>query len=92
MAKPAPLQVDEIGERCRYRVHSEAKPQNVYLVDLLANDGRGECSCRDWICRAWPIIREGGKASCKHVTAARTAFLDGLLATMAAQETEPAHR
>lgn len=77
-----------MGERLRYRVHSEARPQNVYLVDLLANGGQGECTCKDWSCRCWPIVREGGKARCKHITAARAHFLDHLLATMAAIEGE----
>lgn len=89
MPAALPLQVDESGDRCRYRVHSELKPQNVYLVDLLAHDGRGECTCKDWQCRCWPAVKEGGKLSCKHLRAARTHFLERLLQTMARTEDTP---
>lgn len=83
---PVGLQVDEIGERFRYRVHSEARPQNVYLVDLLANKGRGECSCKDWICRCWPRIKQRQRSACKHVTAARDHFVNALFEFMATRE------
>lgn len=84
------LAITESGDRLRYFVTSESNPRARYLVDLLANGGRGECSCRDFCCRCWPIVREGGRATCKHVHACREYFLDTVLQAMAEQE-EPAH-
>jgi hypothetical protein len=86
----APLQVDEIAERMRYRVHSEEDPRRIYLVDLLSHGGQGECMCRWWQTTVWPIVRDGGKATCKHIDAARAYFLNGLLAEMSRREAEPA--
>lgn len=46
-----------------------------YLVDLMANEGRGSCTCRDWVCRCQPQLDKGAKCilyssinrtSCKH--------------------------
>lgn len=82
------MTVTETGDRCRYYVSSEAHPRNQYLVDLLDHEGVGCCSCRDWICRCWPIIKKGQRAMCKHVKAARAHFLDHLLQTMAKAETQ----
>lgn len=86
---PTPLQVAAIpGERMCFFVHSEADPRRVYRVDLLANEGRSECSCKDWQTRRWPVIRDGGEATCKHGDEARRVFLRDLLRHMAAGETE----
>lgn len=46
-----------------------------YSVTLLAHGGTGYCTCADWLARRWPVIRDGGKAYCKHVKIAREAFL-----------------
>lgn len=92
----APLQVDEIGERCRYRVHSEAKPQNVYLVDLLSNEGRGECTCTHFRTRVAPAIRDGTAPTDimtpldKHIEASRRYFFRQILLELAKREAEPA--
>jgi len=84
-----PLQVDAIdGERMCFWVHSEANPKRVYRVDLLSHGGIGECSCKSWQCRDWPVVRDGGRSACKHVTAARTTFLNDLLQHMAAKEAQ----
>lgn len=84
------LQVEEIAERCRYRVHSEADPRRIYLCDLLENDGIGSCSCKDWSCRVGPLVKEGKRAYCKHIVACRAHFLNQVLAAMAKAENEPA--
>lgn len=89
---PTGLQVEETGDRMVFFVHSEADPRRVYRVDLLAHGGRGECMCKHWRTRCWPLIRDGASiadpfTACKHVTAARRHFLLQLLPKMAAQET-----
>lgn len=73
------------GEPMRFTVESWAKAREPHLVDLLAHGGLGECSCMDWQIRRWPAIRDGGivDTRCRHVIAARSYFLDGLLAEMA---------
>lgn len=84
-----PLEVHAIpGERMCFFVHSEADPRNVYRVDLLALEGRSECHCKWWRTRIWPIIRDGGESTCKHVDAARQFFLRDLLRHMARLESE----
>lgn len=85
-----PLQVEAIvGERMTFFVHSEADPRKVYRVDLLANAGRSECHCKWWQTRIWPVVRDGGEATCKHVDEARRVFLRDLLSHMAKGETQP---
>lgn len=88
-----PLQVDETGDRLCYWVHSEAKPRNVYRVDLLAHGGFGECTCPWFRTRIWPALRDGEMTvdtsfphPDKHVRAARNHFLLHLLKSMGAEE------
>jgi hypothetical protein len=73
------------GEEMRFRVESWSNPAQPHTVDLLAYKGAGECSCTDWQTRRWPAIRDGATTGtrCRHVIAARSYFLDSLLATMA---------
>lgn len=85
MTRNTPLQVEEAGERMCFYVHSEQDPRRVYRVDLLAHEGRGECMCKWYQTRVWPVIRDGGKATCKHMDAARRHFLDALLPHMATE-------
>jgi hypothetical protein len=68
------------GDRFCFWV-SSADDSEPYLVDMLANGGRGACTCRDWQCRCSPAIKDGAKAipygslnrtTCKHLTAALT--------------------
>ena len=78
------------AERMVYSVESDTAP-HPYRVDLLANGGIGQCSCRDWETRRSPAIRAGAAigtpaSMCKHVLRARNYFLDGLLTTMASTE------
>jgi len=78
------------NERMVYSVESDYIP-HPYRVDLLANGGIGQCSCRDWETRRSPAIRAGATigtpvSMCKHVLKARNYFLDGLLTTMASTE------
>lgn len=92
-----PLQVVEIGERMRFHVRSEAKPISTYLVDLLANDGCGECTCKWFLTTIGPAIREGRLTMKgtfpthpdKHIQAAREHVMKQVFTHMAAKETEP---
>jgi len=86
------MEVKATGGRMVYTVQSESDPRSVHIVDLTENAGRSACSCKDWQTRRWPIIRDGGSATCKHVRAVREFFLDNLLREMAVRETEPKKR
>ena len=72
------------GEVMRYHVESWSIPARPHTVDLLSWAGRGECSCKDWQTRRGPLIKAGERHGvfCRHVIAARTHFLDGLLERM----------
>jgi len=78
-------------ERMVYAVESDTPDNPPYRVDLLANGGKGGCSCRDWETRRSPAIKAGDpigtpSTMCKHVVRARGYFLNGLLAMMAREE------
>ena len=82
------------GELMRYRVESWSSAKRPHTVDLLANDGAGECSCADWGTRRGPAIKAGGfpgtaPTMCRHVTAARLHFLNRLLREMAQKQAIP---
>lgn len=62
-----------------YDVPSESHPTYPHRVDLLALGGIGQCSCETWKFRAWPKIKGGGRAYCRHVTAARNYLIDQIL-------------
>ena len=67
------------GEPLRFRVDSDRAGISPYLVDLAENDGWGQCDCKHWQCRVAPLVRDGERASCKHVQRARSFLLDKLL-------------
>lgn len=91
-----PLEVVEIGERMRFHVRSEEKPSKTYLVDLLSNDGCGECTCRWFATTIGPAIRDGKLTMNgtfpvhpdKHIQAAREHVMRDVFTHMAKQETE----
>ncbi len=63
------LKVEPFDTPLRYLVQSDSEDGVVYLADL----GEMRCSCRDWECRRWPLVREGNRgwsAMCKHQRAA----------------------
>jgi hypothetical protein len=72
------------GERLVYLVESWSEPEHPQRVDLLAHLGRGECSCKNWQTKRWPMIRdklpelrygEPGSSVCRHVEVARLKYL-----------------
>ncbi len=78
-------------ERYVYDVASESNPADSYRVDLLANNGAGACSCTDFSARRQPALRNGAmpitpETVCKHLKAAHTHFLRGILKALAAEE------
>lgn len=87
------------GEALRYRIESWTTPKTPHLVDLSENQGNGSCSCRDFITRKGPAIREGAQlftrdTSCRHLVAARKHFTIQTLGDIAAhiKATEKAPR
>ena len=81
--------VSEIpGELMRYHVESWSRPRRPHVVDLLAYGGSGECSCTDWSTRRGPAVKAGESVGiyCRHVLAARSYFLNGVLSAMANQQ------
>ena len=69
------MQVTEIeGERLAYRVSSETKPDTEYYVNLIERAPVGYCTCTAYSTQSWPK-----RYSCKHITAAKTYFINQLL-------------
>ena len=54
-----------------------------HLVDLLGENGNGECSCKDFQIRRRPKLREGHASSrftrCKHIDLARDLALNMII-------------
>lgn len=70
-----------------YAVESWTEGREPHRVDLLAYEGRGECSCKSWQCRVEPALKGGAsfydpRGFCRHVQAARQFFLCRLLGQM----------
>lgn len=67
----------------RYFVSSTSKPDVENLVDLLALDCNGECSCEDFRMVKLPNLRrKDGPTQCKHIKAVREHFLNQVLSTL----------
>ena len=82
------------GDRLTWTVQSDSKPNVRYRVDLLANGGLGECSCKDWAMRRGPAGRAGGAPGtratlCRHLIKVRRYFLNEVLRELAAKEERP---
>lgn len=66
----------------RFWVQSRTDAEHPHLVDLSEHEGFGQCSCKNWQCNVWPVIRDkaGPKYSksttCRHVRAALNFFLE----------------
>lgn len=68
-----------------YLVESDNPKAPPYLVDLLANDGEGQCTCADWDFRIGKYLRDEmppEKRFCKHLVAAREVMLDHVISVM----------
>jgi len=58
-----------------------------YTVDLERHGGLGECGCKRWTCKVWPLIRDGQRPdnlfakefSCGHIREARRYHYEILL-------------
>ncbi len=91
---PASLDPVPEGSRMVYLCPSASNPTRSHRVDLLGMGGAGECSCKDWATRRGPAIKAGMPPGtratlCRHVLAVRRHFLNGLLAEMSRQESNP---
>lgn len=86
------VRVQEIpGEPWCFRVESWSTPSQPHRVELLANDGFGECSCTNWGTKKWPAIRDrlakvrGTKLTeCRHVEATRIFYWNREMKRLAA--------
>ena len=90
-----PIIVEEWG-RYVFRVSSESFPGRYYIVDLVANNGIGHCSCMDFSTKRQPLIDSGGKLGderlfCKHIKVVRNYFLNRVLTHLAKEENQPAN-
>ena len=60
----------------RYHVESRSDPDHPHLVDLSSFKGYGQCSCKNWCCNVWPIVRDQTqpkrtpKSTCAHIRVA----------------------
>lgn len=59
------------GELYRYYARSDTLGQPDYMIELEANDGTGECACKDFLCRCTVNIKNGllglHDRTCKHI-------------------------
>lgn len=87
------------GYRCRpletgrFLVGSASRGAVEHMVDCLAWNGYGACSCEHFTFRLLPELRRGrapGKR-CSHISAAREAFLDDIIGRMNAHLTPHGH-
>ena len=74
----------------RYLVPSRSKPGEKHLVDLLAYRRNGRCDCPAFLMNHEPRLRKGAKPGdatrCRHLLAARDAFIDLILLEIADNE------
>lgn len=56
-----------------YLVRSLREPSLCHLVDMNANDGFGQCSCKWHVCSVQPKLDEGIKPfkTCRHLKAVK---------------------
>lgn len=74
-----------------YRVQSDTHPGRFYRIDLLANNGAGQCSCTDYSTRRGPALTSGKPAwtsasTCKHLRRTAWFFMKQLLKELSIQE------
>jgi hypothetical protein len=90
---PAAPAVAPTGDRMVFLVVSETNPRNRYRVDLIANNGAGQCTCPDFRTRKQAAIDAGAESwthrtSCKHSRRAARHVMRETFAAMAKSETE----
>jgi len=88
------------GELGRCHVESWDEPKYPHLVDLLENDGNGECDCLDFTTRCLPNLRQSRKTveygqpghpnpdrtRCKHIHVSIQKFTNEILQALSRQE------
>ena len=53
-----------------FHIQSEGDPSIYYVIDLMAYNGKGRCTCEDWEMRVGPMRSRGIEPihkSCKHI-------------------------
>ena len=63
-------------EKCIvYKVESRTNPEFPHRVDISDHKGFGSCSCKNWWCKVWPLVKDkkvsrfSEKARCAHLEA-----------------------
>lgn len=80
---PKPLHVEPYDHPLRFLVESKSDPEKKHLVDLGLYKGNGKCACQHFEFRLEPeLVRGSHGLRCDHIEAARTKFLDGIIAAM----------
>jgi len=73
----------------RYLVPSSDQGADPYLVDLLAHNGEGECTCKDWQCRIgqhYTAHTSPPRTRCRHIDMARDQLASDVIAKLLAQQ------
>ena len=80
------------GEISSFHIQSEADPDTFYVVDLLAYDGHGACTCEDYETRIEPSRKAGLnpiKPKCKHIRRAQEHVGAELMAHLSLRARQP---
>jgi hypothetical protein len=82
MAKIEQSEAEVFESPVRYIFEAKSTKGEAHVVDLLAFDGLGECSCQHFQFRIMPLVRRGliekgnPLGHCKHIRRAREKFCD----------------
>ena len=85
------IKVTRLG-RGVYQIRSETQKDVVYEIDILANDGLGNCSCKNFQFSRLPKFERLGipfdSFRCKHLKRVRCHVLDLILSSYIQKETQ----
>jgi predicted secreted protein len=74
--------ITRIG-RGMYQCPSRSQDNVLHTIDIMANDGLGECDCHDFMYRRWPRWQRTGKLydsfRCFHIRHVRQHVLDQII-------------
>jgi len=59
-----------------FKVESRSTPDAYHTVDISSHQGYGQCSCKNWECNVWPVVRD--KTARRLTKAARCSHLEAV--------------